>query len=159
MERSSARAVFDCNVYLQAILNPRGPAGSCLQAAFDGRVLLFWSDHVLLEIRRTLSSASLRAKFVHLTDLRVEEFIRNVHKVATFIDDVPPVFEYSRDPDDAPYVNLALRTLSAFVVSRDRDLLDLRDQETPDGRAFAAQFPELRIITPPELVEFLDHAK
>jgi predicted nucleic acid-binding protein len=35
--------VFDCNVYLQAAINPAGPAGRCLQCAFESRLKLFVS--------------------------------------------------------------------------------------------------------------------
>ena len=40
------------------------------------------------------------------------------------------IFSLSRDPDDAIYVNVALTAQSPFLVSRDKDLLDLmKDDE------------------------------
>jgi predicted nucleic acid-binding protein len=46
-------------------------------------------------------------------------------------------------PDDLPYLNLALAANVAFIVSRDKDLLDLMKDE-----AFAAKHPQLRIVDP-----------
>jgi hypothetical protein len=45
------RVAFDCNIFAQALLNPLGPAGACVNAAIDGRVRLFISEYVLEEIR------------------------------------------------------------------------------------------------------------
>ena len=56
-------AVFDCNLYFQALINEEGPAGKCLTAAFQGDIVLFLSRRVLREVRRTASDSILRAKF------------------------------------------------------------------------------------------------
>ena len=53
MSPDPPRAVFDCNVYFQALLNPEGPAGRCVSAALNGELTLFVSRFVLDEIRRT----------------------------------------------------------------------------------------------------------
>ena len=34
-------------------------------------------------------------------------------------------FGYPRDPDDEPYLNLAIKAKADFIVTRDKDLLDL----------------------------------
>ena len=36
-----AKAVFDCNVFVQALSNKRGASGRCLDAALAGQFLLF----------------------------------------------------------------------------------------------------------------------
>jgi predicted nucleic acid-binding protein len=41
------------------------------------------------------------------------------------INEVPRVFEYPRDPNDEPYINLAIPARAKYLVSRDKDLLDL----------------------------------
>jgi hypothetical protein len=55
------------------------------------------------------------------------DFIQMLEVSATMIDDVPH-------------------------VSRDNDLLSLGDPATAEGREFAARFPGLEILTPPQLL-------
>lgn len=141
------RAVFDCNVYLQALINPHGPAGACLNAAVAGRFALFCSDMTIVELRETAAHPDIQARFL-LDDGRVAEYILNVERVARFVNDVPSLFSCERDPDDAHYINLALATRSAYVVTRDRDLLDLTNPQSEFGAEFAIRFPNLAIVTP-----------
>ena len=66
--------------------------------------------------------------------------------------DVPQVFTYERDPRDEKYINLAIASNAHYLVSRDKDLLDLRKEDLPEGQGFRAQFPSLQILDP---VDFL----
>jgi predicted nucleic acid-binding protein len=52
MNAQPLRAVFDCNVYLQAMISNRGAAHACMQLVDDGQVILFASGAILDEIRR-----------------------------------------------------------------------------------------------------------
>ncbi len=61
-------------------------------------------------------------------------------------------FEYPRDPDDEPYLNLAIEVESDYLISRDADLQDLMKWEQEAGREFQRRFRFLKIVTP---VEFL----
>ena len=102
-------AVFDCNVYLQAMLSSRGAANACWQRVLGGEVTVFVSSFILTEIRRLPQHRSLR-RFSQFTQERVERFIEELLDVAIVATDPAPVFAYDRDPDDAHYVNLAIAT-------------------------------------------------
>ena len=52
----------------------------------------------------------------------------------------PSVFAYPRDPKDEPYVNLAVAAAADYVVTRDKDLLDLMTGHTDEAKAFR-RFP------------------
>jgi putative PIN family toxin of toxin-antitoxin system len=140
-------AVFDCVVYVQAALNAQGPAAACLTLVEDDQVELFASSAILAEIRETLSQKKIRDKFPHLTDERVELFLQHIGDLALLIQDVPSVFSLPRDPDDAVYVDLALASNAGYLVSRDKDLLDLMNDS-----AFCKQYPNLTVLDP---VQFL----
>lgn len=45
-------------------------------------------------------------------------------------------FEYPRDPQDEPFLNLAIEVEADYLISRDPDLLDLMKWEQAEGRAF-----------------------
>jgi predicted nucleic acid-binding protein len=69
---------------------------------------------------------------------------------------LPRRFELPRDPDDEPYLNAAIEFGAQFLVTRDRDLLDLMNWETQTGRDFQSRFPQLKIHDPVELLRTLD---
>lgn len=60
---------------------------------------------------------------------------------------MPRIEKLDRDPKDEPYLNLAIAAKATYLVSRDRDLLDLMADPT-----FRQRHPDLLILDP---VEFL----
>ncbi len=146
------RAVFDCNVYLQALINPDGPSGQCFAMALQERIALCYGAFALEEFVRATSNARFRARFTRITDSKVSSLIANIEMVGEFYDEPAEVFSYERDPADAYYVNLALASAATIVVSHDRDLLDLMDEERPESREFRRRFPQVEIIEPHQLL-------
>jgi putative PIN family toxin of toxin-antitoxin system len=146
------RVVFDCVIFAQALINPKGPAGDCLKAAESTECLLHVSAFVLQEIRELPSKLPLR---YGITAERVEMLIKQVHEYAETVIEVPEQFKHPTDPKDAGYINLALGTNSELVVSRDRHLLVLMDVSTPEGQSFQRRFPQLRIVRPVEFLRIL----
>ena len=71
------------------------------------------------------------------------EFVESFASKALVVPDVPIAFTLPRDPKDEPYVNLAVATQAEFLVSRDRDLLDLMTDTD-----FRRRFPALLIVDP-----------
>jgi putative PIN family toxin of toxin-antitoxin system len=55
--------------------------------------------------------------------------------------EVPRTLTLPRDPKDEPYLNLALAVGAQYLVSRDKDLLDLMN----DG-SFRQRYPDLTIL-------------
>jgi putative PIN family toxin of toxin-antitoxin system len=137
------RAVFDCMVYLQAVTNENGPAFACFRRVDEGQVTLCVSAEVVAEAREVLSRPNIQAKFPHLTPENAEKFLQNVEAKAVLIRDVPKAFAHPRDPDDEPYLNLAIVAEANYPVSRDKDLLDLMNDPLFRGR-----FPALTTLDP-----------
>lgn len=127
------RVVFDCVIFAQALMNPKGPAGGCLHAAESGDCLLHLSAFVLQEMRELPDKLPAR---YGITPDRVETLITQVCEYAVLVTDVPERFTHPTDPKDSAYVNLALATNSNLVVSRDRHLLALMDLATAIGHSF-----------------------
>lgn len=152
------RVVFDCNVFLQALISAQGPAGRCFEAAQTGRVALFYSQDILAE----LADVALRPKIVQrfsITAEAVELFSELIEGAGTLIETVPLVFHYPRDPKDAHYVDLAVAVSANLVVSRDKDLLALNDPGTPEREALAQLGYDLLVVTPVGLLERLEKTK
>lgn len=145
------RVVFDCMVFLQAAARRMGPAGSCLQLALDGKVDLCISTPILEEIREVLGRNSIRKKFPGLTDEAVSSLLADVVRVSVTPDSIPEVVSLPRDPKDEKYLNLAIASNAKYLVSRDKDLLDLAYDPQ-----FLRTYPDLKIVDPREFLSMLE---
>jgi uncharacterized protein len=140
-------AVFDCMVFVQTLANAKGPACACYELVRGGRLTLYVSSDIVAEVGDVLSRPKVRRKLPTLTDQRVEVFLRDVLGRAAMLSDVPETFQLERDPKDEHYINLAIAADAAYLVTWDRDLLDLMGDE-----GFRQQFPHLTILEPPALL-------
>ena len=156
MPLEALNVVFDCPIYAQALINPRGPAAACLTRAQSEEFRLFLSEYVIREIRELPTKIDVR---LGVTPDRVERLLLDLAKYVRFVEHVPEVYVHPHDPDDSPYVDLAIASGSSLIVSRDRHLLDLMDPSREEGRAFRAQFAALRIVDPTSLLRELDRAR
>ena len=108
-----------------------------------GAVQLHVTSAILAEVRDVLMRPKIQAKFPHLTPERVVVFLQKVASIAALVSDVSSAGFEIRDPDDLPYVDLAVAANAEFIISRDNDLLDLMKDS-----AFVERFPNLRIVDP-----------
>jgi putative PIN family toxin of toxin-antitoxin system len=135
-------------IFLQGAARRESPAGACLLLVELGAIELLLSHEVVTEIRGVLGRPRLREKFPVLTDDLVEHFVASVVHQATMIQEVPRVFEYSRDPKDEPYLNLAIAGKADYLVSRDTDILDLQTRPRAHSKHIHAYAPQLEILDP-----------
>jgi putative PIN family toxin of toxin-antitoxin system len=141
-------AVFDTNVILQAILNEGGPADECTKEVFTGKIQLVTTENILREISEVVSRPALKSKYPILRSERPAELIEKIRSVAAVVEHPPPIYAFERDKTDEVFLNLALGFGVHYLVSRDRDLLDLRSDEL-----FVTRFPDLSIVTPVGFLE------
>ena len=76
--------------------------------------------------------------------------IEKIYSKAIVAENPTKIFSFQRDPTDEIFINLALANHADYLVSRDRDLLDLRDDS-----AFSSQFPDLKIVSPVGFLEIV----
>src|SRR5262245_61773017 len=137
------RVVLDCMVFLQGAARPAGPARACLRFVDEDQVTLCVSAEILAEVRDVLSRPKTQQRFPLLSQEWVETFVQNIESKALLLSEVPKVFTLERDPKDEPYLNLAIAAGAHYLVSRDRDLLDLMTDEH-----FRRNYPDLTILDP-----------
>lgn len=142
-------AVFDCMVYVQAAIRNRGPAAACLAAVERGAAVLFVSDPILYEVQDVLSRPRIGNQLNSLTPAFVSQFIGRVQFAALFVQVIPAVVTLTRDPKDEKYLNLAVAAGASYVVTRDRDMLDLTTATDADAVAFRTNHPTIEVVTPP----------
>lgn len=151
------RAVYDCNVLLQAVLSGDGPAFRCLSLVEENRVALVVSEPILAEARDVLLRPRILRKNPHVTPERVNQFLEFLVRKATFIEDVPHVVPFPRDPKDEPYLDLAVGSNAQYLITRDsKHLLTFAREETPEALTFRSRYPMFRIIDPPTFLHEMD---
>ncbi len=144
-------AVFDCMVFLQAVSRPKGPAGQIfIEFVAPGILTPVVCPAVLDEVRDVLGRPEVRRKNLELTDVRVDEFLGYVSRVSRSFPNPPTIQALPRDPDDEPYLNLALTENADYLVTWDNDMLDLVRQI-----GFRVLYPHLCILTPVQLLRVL----
>lgn len=150
------RVVFDCNVLLQAAARERGIAAKCLNLAESGLIRLYVSREVLAEAEDVLNRPEVRAHFHELSDEIVGAFLKRLEKISILVRLVPKKFSYPRDEDDEPYINLAVAAGADFIVSRDKDLLDLMTGHADECKEFRQRFRSLSVIEPWEFLRRIE---
>jgi len=134
-------AVFDTNIYIQAILSETGPGNACVDELFAGRIVVFVHPEILQEIDDFLLQALVREKYRRVRHVRTADLIGKIRKYSSWVPSVEKNFELDRDPDDALLIDLSIATNADFLVSRDKDLLELSGDES-----FVAKYPNLKIV-------------
>lgn len=150
------RVVFDCNVLLQAAAREKSAAAKCLNLAESGLIQICVSREVLAEAEDVLNRPEIRAHFPDLSDEIVGAFLKRLQKLSALVHPVAKKFSYPRDEDDEPYINLAVEAGADFIISRDRDLLDLMTGHTEECKEFRQRFRPLKVIEPVELLKLIE---
>jgi len=149
------RAVFDCNIFLQAIGNKNSPASACFRLAEQNVIQLFVSDETLTELDEVLNRPFIKNRF-GLADETINEFIGNLRKLAKVFSKVPRAFSLPRDVDDEPYINLAVECEADYIITRDKDLLDLMTGYNEESKSFRQKFRPLSIVQPLEFLSIVE---
>lgn len=153
------RVVFDCSVLLQAAARERSVAAKCLNLAESDLIQLFVSREVLAEVEDVLNRPKIRAHFPDLSDEIVGAFLKRLQNLSVLVRLVPKVFSYPRDEDDEPYINLAVAAGATFIISRDKDLLDLMTGYTDEYKEFRQRFRTIRVVVPAEFLKLLEESE
>lgn len=118
------RVVLDTNVMVSALL-VRGGNEDCILRAWRRRAYeLVTSPEILAELARVLLYPKLR-KASHMTEAEVTFYIEAVAHESLLAEKGPKI-ALCRDPDDNKFLEAAVHSRARFLVTGDKDLLDLR---------------------------------
>lgn len=148
-------AVFDCNIFIQTLLNPDSIAAKCVEATRNGKIKLFISKDTLAEIRDVIFRPNILSRLPNADAKQIEAFIEDILSISTLVRVVPESFKFERDPKDEIIINLAVIAKASYIVSRDKDLLDLMSGFTDDCKEFRQRFRFLKILEPLEFLEIV----
>ncbi|MEK7521220.1 MAG: putative toxin-antitoxin system toxin component, PIN family [Patescibacteria group bacterium] len=121
------KVVFDTVVFVRGLINPHNFAGKVLFTK-GSQYRLFVSKSVLVEILEVLQRPELTKKFKTLENLdkaKVLELLKNAEVVE--VESTPTA---SRDLKDNKFLALVEAAGADYLVSEDRDLLDLKEYKS-----------------------------
>jgi predicted nucleic acid-binding protein len=87
-----------------------------------------------------------------ITQQSIELVLRRLRYVGQFFGRVRARFRFDRDPDDEPFIELALEGSASHLVTSDNDLLSLPRGHDDAAKRFRQRLPDLRVL---RAVEFL----
>jgi putative PIN family toxin of toxin-antitoxin system len=157
MTQARPRVIYDCNILFQGFISRDGPAYRCLRLVEQKRAALVLSLDILAETRDVLGRPFVREVIPEIGADRIEKFLKKLRYTAELWRSVPQVQKYPRDPDDEPYLNLAIAARAEFLVSRDNDLLTLSTDHSDEAKQFRQLTRnQLRILGPAEFLAEMD---
>jgi uncharacterized protein len=122
------RVVIDANVFVAALLSPRGACAQVLLGWVDGKCDLIVSPLLLAELERVLR----RPKFANsISAAEIDGLLDALREDATLHGDPSTEPGLTRDPKDDYLVALALASEADWIVSGDADLLELETLDVP----------------------------
>jgi putative PIN family toxin of toxin-antitoxin system len=131
-------AVLDTNIFVSALLNPKGTPGKIYRALRSGLCTIILTQALRKELQEVLEYPDF-----HLPAEAVEECLSLLDQGAKWVEPTTPV-RICRDPEDNMVLEAALAAFpDVLVVSGDKDLLTLRS------------FHDIPILSPREFVEVL----
>jgi uncharacterized protein len=123
-------AVLDSNVLISVFL-AETPTQLAAELYLRGAALevLVTAEEILEETRGVLLERERLRKRYGYSDEEVERFITLVRENGTVVEQLPDLSVVARDPDDDMIIACAVASDADYIVSRDRDLLDLGEYQ------------------------------
>lgn len=137
MIERSFKVIFDTNVWISFLIGKR--LASLKEAISTKRILLITTPQLLLEIEMVTKRDKLKKYF---PDYMVTELLELLETIAEKVEIKPKNFQ-SRDPKDNFLLDLIEFSGADFLVTGDKDLIELNP------------FKTAKILTPTEFEEFL----
>jgi putative PIN family toxin of toxin-antitoxin system len=140
------RAVFDTNVFISALFNPKRPPAQVLELALQGKIRLIVSPQLVEEIERVLTYPKVKKllKKRQTTTGEVVEAIAKILKVAVLTPGDLTIDAVPDDPADDMVLACALEGKADFIISGDHHLLDLEN------------YQGIKIVNPARFLELID---
>ena len=136
------RVVLDANIFVSAIISPRGVPAHILSAWRDEQFVLVMSRATIAEISRVLGYPKI-VKYHGWSEDRVQAFADDLAHVAILTPGELSLAVVSDDPTDDRYLECAVEGNAAYLVSGDHHLLTLGSYEG------------ISILSPRVFLEFL----
>ena len=136
------RVAVDTNVFISTIIKPESHVGLIVVRMRNGDFTLLYSSQMLEEFTEVVTRDKIWKKY-KLTDETFNSFINSITVHGRRVE-VLTIVDVCRDPDDNLLLSVALDGKADYIVSGDKDLLDL------------ISFQNIPIIKPAEFLRMFE---
>lgn len=138
------KAVLDSTVLVSAFLTKAGISRQLLQESEEGAFQICTAEEILDETQRVLLEYPRIRKRYHYSDEAVTEYVSLLRVVTQVITPLPKIKPVVRDPNDDMIIACAVKAKAQYIVTRDKDLLDLES------------YHRITIISPEEFMQLVN---
>ena len=143
--RRKLHVVLDSVVAVSAFLTDGLTAD--LVSMCQANVNLYTAEEILQEILRVLlEKPHIRNRYRYSSE-QVEVFINHLRNISTVVAQLPEIHVIERDPKDDMIIACAVAVSADYIISRDRDLLDL------------GNYQQIQIVPPEQFIHILRHER
>ena len=135
------RAVIDTNVIVSGVLRSSGPPARALATNDADNVVWITSEPLMAELQRVLARPHIRRR-LQWDDARIALFATVLRRRSVIVEPTHRL-DVSRDADDDRVLEAAVAGNADYIVTGDRDLLELGSHEG------------IQIVTPADFVKLL----
>ena len=146
------RLVLDTNTLLSGMANQHSASGQLLALCENRRAVLLMSRPVQAEYRRVLGSTEMLRRNPQITQEAIELVLRRFRFVGEYLGHIKARFRFDRDPDDEPFIELAIDGSASHLVTNDNDLLSLVRGHDEAAKRFRQRLPALRVLRAGEFI-------
>jgi putative PIN family toxin of toxin-antitoxin system len=146
------RVIVDTNIVLRALGHPNSASDRILTACSRRQLLLLLSKRVLSEYHAVLTAPAVLERFPGLAPDAIGKTLLKLRYVADFHSLVRTRFRFPRDPQDEPFVELAIAGGASHIITNDADLLSLPHAHTDAAKRFRQRLPTTIILHPGDFV-------
>jgi len=145
MSQNLIRVVIDSNVFIRYLIRPSSAIRSLIEDLWlDDKIVVVTAPELVDELNQVFQREALRA-YIHPTE---SQAILEIIELKTEI--LPPLGtlpSFTRDPKDDKFVACAIAGKADYLITEDKDLLDL------------GSIAELQILTPYDFFHQINPSK
>lgn len=132
------RLVIDTNLFISGLLNPHGPSSILIEYLPRKRYQLLISGEILKEYQDVIN------RFRKISYTKRNKLVGKIRANALWVKPIEHFSVIKTDPKDDKFIDCAVAGGGNFIVSNDRDLLDMKE------------FRSIYIISLPAINEIMD---
>jgi conserved hypothetical protein TIGR00305 len=121
--RQNMRVAVDTNVFISTVIKPENRVGMIVVRMRNGEYTLLYAEEMLDELVEVITRDKIWKRY-ELTEETVNTFVNSIVEHGEKVE-VVTVLDVCRDPDDNILLALALDGKADYIVSGDKDLLEL----------------------------------
>jgi len=123
------KAVLDSTVLVSAFLSKTGVSRELLHKAEAGNFTICLAEEILKETERVLLGYPRIRKRYPYTDEAAATYIQLLRIVCQVVTELPKIKAVARDPNDDMIIACGIKAKARYIVTRDKDMLDLKEYE------------------------------